>query len=120
MPTATDLVGLGMPPQLANVLGNEPSAVTCAGTAQATATIAKSKNVELTAASSQDGAIVAADSLIGSAHYFFNSSATTAKVYCPVGATMNGSSNGSVSIAQNKGAFVWQYKKGAWASVLTA
>lgn len=119
MAASFELVGTGMPPQLASLLGGDPSLLTCTGTSQATAAVVKSKNTELSAASSQTGAILQKGSLYNF-HAFFTSSSTSAVVYCPVGDTLNGSSNGSLSIAQNKGAVIWQYKKGAWASILTA
>jgi len=120
MPQGDDLVGLGMPAQLAATLGNTANALTCAGTSQTTAATVKVHNTELVAASSQTGAILPSLALVGTPYWFFTSSSTTAVVYCPVGHNLNGSANGSLSIAQNKGAVIWQYKKSNWASILTA
>ncbi len=123
MPKPEDLMGTGLPAELSNVLGNAPKSITCAGTTQGTATaIPLVTNIELIPTTSQTGAILNTSSLIGTRYYFFNAAATavTAKVYAPSGETMNGSLNGSVSIAQNLGAYIWQYKNNTWASVLTA
>ena len=120
MPTSTDLMGVGLPAQLSITLGKDPKSVACAGTTQGTATTVLTHNSELVTGASTTGAILQSAALIGTPWYFFNSTATTAKVYAPSGHNMNGSLNGSVSIAQNQGCFVWQYKKGSWASVLTA
>lgn len=114
------LMGHGMPPQLADLLGGEPNVLTCTGTAQGTAATVKSKNTELSAASSQTGAILPSASNVNSEFFFFCSSSTSAVVYVPSGHYLNGSQNAGLTIAQNKGAIIWQYKKGYWASILTA
>lgn len=120
MPTGDDLVGLGMPPSLASILGNQPSSLTCTGTAQGTAATILSKLIELVAASSQTGAILPSGAHIGSPFYVFCSSSTSAVVYCPSGHTLNGTANNSLTLAQNKSAYLVQYKKGFWTSNLTA
>lgn len=119
MPTADDLTGLGVPPQVASMLGNQPSNLTCTGTSQATAAKALTKNVVLNAQSSQTGAIPSATSALGSDHYFANgtlSGATAAVVYCPVGHTLNGVLNNSVTIAQNGFTILFQSAIKVWYS----
>lgn len=120
MPEATDLIGLGVPPAVATILGNDDSIVTCAGTSQTTATLIKTTNAEFSAASNQTGAILSASLPIGSPVWCFTSSSTAAIIYAPVGATFNSSLNGSLSLAQNKAAVIIQYKKGFWSSNVTA
>ena len=120
MPKAADLMGAGLPAQLSAVLGNDPNPVTCAGTTQGAATTVLTHNSELVTGASATGAILQSSALVGTPWYFYNSTATTAKVYAPSGHYMNGVLNSSVSIATTLGCFVWQYKKGYWASVLTA
>ena len=118
MPQATDLVGLGFPPQVADELGHQASAVTCAGTTQATATPALTKNVTLTAASSLTGVIIRSTAAIGTPHYFSNPSATGALVYTPVGSTLNGAaSTVPLTLAQNKAAILIQTARGVWVSI---
>lgn len=120
MPQASDLTGLGVPPQVASALGNQATAVTCAGTAQTTATAILSHLAELTAASSQTGAILPATALVGTPYYVFSAASTSAVVYVPSGHYLNGSQNAGLTVAQNKGAVLIQYKKNYWTSVLTA
>lgn len=120
MPTQTDLVGVGMPPLQAAVLGNQPQAVTCAGTTQATAAAIRTHNTELTAAASQTGAILPSGALIGTPYYTACVSSTAAVVYCPIGATLNGTLNNSLTITQNKAVTMWQSSLNQWRTNLTA
>jgi len=120
MPTSTDLMGFGMAPQMAAILGNQDSTVTCAGTTNATATLIKTHMPKLVAASSQTGAIFNSSSSIGSPYFTFCSTSTAAVVYPPVGQTMNGTTDLGVTVAQNKMCIFIQYAKGVWSSCLTA
>lgn len=124
MPTADDLLGLGMPSSLASELGNQPSNLTCAGTSQATAATALTRNVVLTAGASATGVIIPPRAKIGSPWYFSNPGATGALVYAPastaaVGATtLNGAaSTVPLTLAQNKSAILFQTKAGVWVSI---
>lgn len=118
--TSDALMGLGMPAQLAALLGGNPSVLVCAGTTQGTAATVKTKNVELTAAGGATGVIPPAIFPVMENILFFNSSATTAVIYVPVGHTLNGSLNGTLNLLQNKAAYIYQYKPKFWASNLTA
>lgn len=120
MPTGDDLVGLGVPPQLAEVLGNGPNALTTTGTSQATAATIKAHNTELTTAGSQTGAILPSAAKIGTLYYISNPTATSGVVYVPSGHYLNGSQNAGLTVAQNKGAILWQYKKTYWTSIINA
>lgn len=119
MPTSQDLMGFGTPSQLAAMTGNDPVALTAAGSTQATATTITSHLVEMTATGA-DGLIMPSAAKIGTPYYIFNSSASTGLVYCPVGHTMNTTSNGSVSVATHKAVIIIQYKRLFWSSNLTA
>lgn len=126
MPQASDLVGLGVASQLADAIGNTASTLVCTGSSsQANGAKPLTKNVELTAAdASHNSATIATGHLVGTLHFFFTSTSTSAVVYPPVGDYMNGTQNAGVTIAQNKGCLIWKYKQtssaGYWASVLTA
>ena len=126
MPQSTDLVGLGMAPDLAGELGHTASTLVCTGTSsQANSAKVLTKNVELTAASgSANGALLPSTAKVGNIYLFFTSTATSAIVYVPVGDYLNGSQNAGLTVAQNKGAAMWRYKVSAgvgyWASILTA
>jgi hypothetical protein len=115
-------MGLGMSAQLSSMLGEQPSQLTCTGTSQATAAGVKSRGPELNAQSSQTGALLVSVGLFVP-YYVANgtASATSAIVYTPVGSTLNGAaSTTGLTIAQNKAAILWEYRKNFWASVLTA
>lgn len=120
MPQTTDLVGLGMPSQLAAVMGNDPNLVTCAGTSQTTATTIKTHMPELSAAGGATGAILQSTAKIGTPYFVLCSSSTSAVLYPPVGQYINSAQNGSFTLAQNKTAIVWQYKLNYWVTNLTA
>lgn len=119
MARPSDLMGVGLPPTLAAMLGNEPLAQTAAGSTQATATAIRSHLITMTATGA-DGLILPSAASVGTPYFVFNSSGSTGLVYCPVGQTMNTTSNGSLSIATHKMAMFIQVSKGVWASILTA
>lgn len=117
MPVATSdaLTGLGMPPQLAALIGGNPSALTTAGTTSGTAVTIKSKNTELVTAGSQTGAIFPSTVGVAEPYFITNAAATTGVVYVPTGHTFNLSgAPTSVNIAQFKSAIIWQYKPKLW------
>lgn len=122
MPQSDDLVGLGVAPQLAAVIGNQANTLTCTGSSsQSGAATVKTHNTELTAASgSANSAVIPSTALVGTPWFFFTSSSTSAIVYVPSGHYLNGSLNVGLTIAQNKMAILFQYKKGYWGSILTA
>jgi hypothetical protein len=119
MAAETELTGLGVAPQLANLLGGQPNVLTCAGTTQGAGAKIKSKNTELSTGASAYVAVLPSGALYAP-YFVFTSSSTSAVVYPPTGQYLNGSQNGSLTVAQNKAATFWQYKKGYWASILTA
>lgn len=119
MSTSTDFMGLGVNPFLALSLGNDNQLVVATGSTQTTAAPIQTTNTEMTATGA-DGVILPAGR-IGSLHLVYNSSASTGKVYVPVGHTLNGSLNGSLSLTTAaRSAILWQYKLKFWASNLTA
>ena len=126
MPQSTDLVGLGMAPELARELGNQASTLTClAASTQTGAAKILTTNVELSAASgSLNSAILPTLAKVGTPYLFFGGSSTAALVYPPVGDNMNGSANAACTVAQNKGVIIMKYKQsgstGSWSSITTA
>ncbi len=120
MPGSDDLMGLGVPPLVADALGNDDLIVTCAGTSQATATLIRTTNSEFSAASSQTGAIMPTVAKVGTPYYTYTSSSTAAVVYPPVGHTLNGTVNLGLTLAQFKSAYFLQYRKGLWSANVTA
>jgi len=122
MPIATEdsLTGLGVPTQLATLMGAQPKVVAGAGTSQTTAATLVSRGAEVTASASQTGVIPASDAPIMTPFALTNSTSTTAVVYVPVGHYLNSSQNASVNLAQNKAIYLWQYKSKYWTYILTA
>lgn len=121
MPTSDALMGVGMPAQQSILLGMNPSNLTTTGTTQGTAAKVLTRNVKLVTAGSQTGAVIPSGYGVGQVFYFFNSTATTGIVYAPVGDTLNGAaSTTGQNVAQNKMAIMYQYAKGAWASLVAA
>lgn len=108
MALAEDLVGLGMPNDLATVLGQSTlTAVTAAGTTQGTATALSASNSIITAAASQTG--VKLPSTASRTRLFFiqNSPASTASavVYPPTGIQFSGLA-ANIGITVPAGGFV--------------
>lgn len=120
MPTSDALMGLGMPPHLAEQLGGDPSVVNGTGTAQAGAGAILTKNVELNTSGGQTAVVLPSTAGIMEPYFVVNPDATTGLVFVPSGHSLFGSADASVSVAQNKAAIIWQYKKDNWAYVVLA
>jgi len=113
-------MGLGLPHALAALITSPALAINGVGTTQVGAAQIRARSVELVPASSNTTFIMRSGTANNEPYHLFNSQSTSAVVFPPVGDTLNGSANGSLTILQNKSAFIWQYKKGFWASILTA
>jgi hypothetical protein len=114
------LVSLGMWAETAEqvILGDVVTGLTAAGSTQATAlAITADVNVFGTVASGT-GAILAFSD--GARILVRNGGANALLVYAPVGGTMNGSSNGSLSIATTKNAEFVSRDGRNWYSILSA
>jgi hypothetical protein len=114
------LISLGMWGEIAEqvCLGDITSGLTAAGTTQADAlAISADANIFGTVASGT-GAVLAVSS---SARILVrNGGANALLVYAPVGGTMNGTSNGSLSIATTKNALFVSADGVNWYSILSA
>ena len=103
MAQSTDLMGLGTPAKLADMLANNVGAVTTTGTSSTTAVLLKgSHTYVLTTAASQTGAILSGTETLGDVIYITNTTATTAVIYPPATATFNTSASTSFNLAQYK------------------
>ena len=119
--SADTLTGLGLPAQLAQLLGGNPSQLTTTGTTQGAAATIKSTNTELLTAASQTGALLPTtpdNSNVMVPYNIANPTATTGVLYAPTGHTINGAA--SVNVAQNKHVLAWQYKPKFWAAIVSA
>ncbi len=119
-PQSTDLVGLGMSPQRAAALGNQPSAVTGVGTAQVGGATILTHLATVTASGGATAVVLPLAALVGTPYYVFNSSGTTALVYCPLGHLMNTVLNDKVSVLTHKLAVCIQVSRGVWTSINSA
>lgn len=121
MSTVQDLMGLGLPGPLASRIGNSPITVAGVGTAQTGAGVIQTSLTNGTTAVSQTAFVLPAAASLGRPFYFFNSSATTALVFPPLGAAIQGgSANASFSVAQNKTAIFIPLSATSWCAVLSA
>lgn len=119
MPQQTDLIGAGVNPLEASMLGNQAAALTAKGTTQGDAAPVLTHLTDMTATGA-DGIVLPLGALIGTPYYVFNSSGSNGTVYAPLSHTMNTTLNGSLVIATHKLAIFIQFAKGKWASILTA
>jgi hypothetical protein len=116
-----NLMGLGLPAALANILGYGSNTVTGIGTAQAGAAPITTK-LTLTTTAGGATAFILPQVTAGSGPYVVtNPSATTALVFGQGTETIDGgTASASVSIAQNKTRLFWKTGSSTWVSVLTA
>lgn len=115
------LMGVGVPGELADVIGADYSLAIGKGTTQIGANIIMSDNVELNVSAGQTAVVQPLGQQIAEPVHLVNTSATatTALVFVPSGHTINGSLNGSLSVPQNKGAILWQYKNKFWTGIVS-
>lgn len=128
--SADTLMGLGLPAQLAQLLGGNSSQLTCVGTTQGSGPVIKSTNTELVVVAGQTACILPATPDNSNVMVPYNivnpaAGANAALVFVPVGHTagaagLNGNLNGGTGIPQNKSMIAWQYKPKFWAFVLSA
>ena len=122
MALSTDLMGVGMPIEQANLLGEGAlTAVTAAGTTSGTATAFTASQTAWTSAASATGAILPAQPALTRPYFVRNLAASTANlnVYPPSGGTINGAAANAPAVippgqsavfmcqVQTTGATVW-------------
>lgn len=115
----TDLMGLGFSWPQAERLGViNPSTVAGVGTAQSgAAALAGSTFVQGTTASGQTAFVLSSTYPLWREFYFYNTTATAALVFPPSGGAIdNGSSDASVSVAQNRGRMFIRTGTNSWIS----
>ena len=114
------LISLGMWGEIAEqvVCGEVVTALTAAGSTQATALPITASAAIFGTVASGTGAILAQTS--GARVLVRNGGANALLVYAPVGGTMNGTSNGSLSIATTKNALFVSADGTNWYSILSA
>jgi len=121
MPSSGEVIGLGMSPKLAGLVGNLPSAKTGAGTTLGAATAITTNFTVLTTAGGADAFILPASPAGAGPYIVANPSATTAQIFPRTGETIQGgSASAAFNVAQNKTAMFWKTSSTAWVAVLTA
>jgi hypothetical protein len=118
--SANSLVQVGTPDQLANRIGNTLRTIAGVGTAQTgAASITPNSNCVLGTTAGGATAFVASTAWqVGDSFTFFNTSATTALVYPQSGGAINGgSTNASISVAQNTGVELLKTSSTAWRAI---
>ena len=129
MPDATALTGVGIPAQVANILGDVPAVLAAAGTTQGGAVQVLSNNTSINAQSSKTGVFLptstqatAPDVFLYTPYYLNYSTLSAASpiIYVGVGGYLNGTLNGSVTIAAGQTVIAWQQSAGVYYSVKTA
>lgn len=117
--STTALMGLGVQGELADIIGADYFLAVGVGTTQAGARSLIGDNAELSASGGQTDVVLPVSQQIMEAIFAVNPSATTARVWVPVGHTLNGTINTNLSIVTNKSAIFWQYKPKFWFSLLS-
>jgi hypothetical protein len=100
----SDMMGLGMPSALANLVGESiPASVAGVGTAQSGAPSLTGTINQVTTASGQTAVVLPSTQPLGTAVHVYVSTATAALVFPPVGGAINElSANASTSVAQGR------------------
>jgi len=121
MAAAQNLIGIGIPDEAARRLGFIVSTKTGVGTAQSGAT-AITGNLTVTTTSSGQTAFILPKTIAGSGPLVVtNPNSDAALIFGQTGETIDGgSTNASVSIAQNKTRAFFKTGSSTWISVLTA
>lgn len=129
MADSRNLVGLGMPAQLAGALGGVPTVVAGVGTTQSGAARINSHNCSLNAQTSNTAfylATATAASLSSTelyGIYFINNSTLSTGspiIFVGVGGYMNGVINGSITLSAGQTALAWQQAPGVYYTNKTA
>lgn len=121
MALQTDLMGAGIPDVAARLLGNTPATFAGNGTSQATATVIRSSMADLTTSGGATAFVMSSTTSITRLFFLCNTTSTTALIFPPSGGAINnGSTDASVSLAQNKTAIMWRYSTNVWRFLLTA
>lgn len=121
MALTASLMGLGMPAELASILGNTPATLAGVGTAQTGATSLSSSMANLTTSSGQTAFVLRGTSSISRIFFLCNTTATTALIFPQAGGTIQGlSQDASFSLAQNKSCLIWHFSTLLWIPLLSA
>ncbi len=116
MPQPQDLMGLGLPPELAGELGNIPTALTAAGTTAGAATAITQHFVTVNGQSSQTGVILPSDAKFGTPYFIVGNGATAPVVYPPTGGSINNGAAALTLSAATATAILMRFSTNQWYS----
>lgn len=120
MATRSDLMGSGMPAQLATLLGNTPASITGVGTTQATGATLQSM-ASLVTTGGATAFTISANTSLSRLYFVFNGSSTTALIYPPVGGAIGGgATDAAFSLVQGKSVLIWRFSTNVFPAILTA
>lgn len=119
---ATNLINLGMNPELAPLLQGNTTPLTATGTTQGAAKLIglKATGIQAVTAGGND-AFLLPDALLFVPYFIFNPSATTAQVFPPLGLGINAVAvNNPVTIITNLARIFYRVSATRWVSFLAA
>jgi hypothetical protein len=117
MPQDQDLMGFGMNPSLATLLGNNPQVITATGTTAGTAAKILSHLALVNAQSSQTGVILPSGAHLGTPFYVFGTGAVAPVVYPPTGGAINSAAASVTLSAAIAGAIFIRTSANQWYTV---
>jgi len=128
MPDSRALAGLGIPAQVADILGDVPTVTAGTGTTQAAAAPLISNCTSINGQTGQTAVYLITataasfpDRILWSPYYLNYSTLSNASpiIFVGVGGYMNGVLNGSITLASGQAAIAWQQAPGLYYSVKT-
>ena len=121
MPIVQQIVGSGMPPNVAqNVAGSFAGAQTALGTNQATAYVLGNAITEFTTAAASTGCTPLSTAAPGDSYVVFNNNTGQTITFYPPGSDTINNAATSFSVATNKTVLFVKVAATHWASILTA
>lgn len=116
MATTQNLMGVGMAPALASLLGYNSTSLTGVGNATQTGAASVATNLTLgTATATNNSFILASTQPLGIPIWFYNISSVPANVYPATGGTINGgAANASISVGANIAVELIQTSNNTW------
>jgi hypothetical protein len=121
MPSAAELIGVGVPAAQAKCLGSTVSTKAGVGLVQATATPITTNLTVLTTAVGQTAFRLPATAVGGGPYIVANTTTTAADIFPPTGNTIQGlGANVTFPVALNKTAAFYKTTATAWVAILSA
>lgn len=117
MPQPQDLMGFGMPFDLAGELGNDPQVITATGTTAGTAAKIQSHLALVNAQSNQTGVILPSTAKYGTPYFVFGTGAQAPVVYPHTGGAINSAAASVTLSAAISGAIFMRTSVNQWYTI---